>query len=400
MLSNFIQNIPHILAVFLMCSGISVLFYQAIMKSRHSKLSFLYVPAGKSETNAKLLGGLGMSSSMICTIVYINLFSETVYVPTEISDLLAFSIVPFIILTAFGYLDDRFEIRVRYKLLMQFISIISFAYYSAKLIAPNHTFLGFCFSSFMGLGLINGTNLLDGLDTMTIKLGSVATGALMYLALKTDNHSALLICVATLASLSMFYIYNKEPAKLYMGEIGGSVLGFIFYLQLTLNYQNIRATMHGTNALALIMIAAYLPMAELGISFIRRIWAKKSPFRGDKLHLHYILKGKFDLSASNTSSIYAQIQISTIVLGFFAADVTNQMIGFVVALSSFSLTYLVICKDVWMQNKYFDRNKNLFKYFEGKNVHLLDSNLFDSASIYIARTSKDDKIKANKNRAA
>jgi len=383
-----------------MCSGISVLFYQAIMKSQHAKFSFLYVPAGKSETNAKLLGGLGMSSSMICTILYINIFSDTVYVPSAISDLLAFSIVPFIILTAFGYLDDRFEIRVRFKLIMQFISIISFAYYSAKLIAPNHTFLGFCFSTFMGLGLINGTNLLDGLDTMTIKLGSVATCALIYIALKTENHSSLLISIATLASLSMFYLYNKEPAKLYMGEIGGSVLGFIFYLQITLNYQNIRATMHGTHALSLIMIAAYLPMAELAISFLRRIWAKKSPFRGDKLHLHYILKNRFELSASNTSSIYAQIQISTIVLGFFAADIVNPMLGFVVALSSFSISYLIICKEHWMQNKYFDRNRNLFKYFEGKDVHLLDSNLFDSASIYIARTSKTDKIKANKNRAA
>jgi UDP-N-acetylmuramyl pentapeptide phosphotransferase/UDP-N-acetylglucosamine-1-phosphate transferase len=398
----FFQNlIPNIFSLFMVSFFISSLAYLLIYYSNKNFLNFLHVPAPKSSTNAKLLGGVGATIGLFSTLAfgYFTNYNSQLITPQDTNHLI-FIIVPICILTFYGYLDDRYEVRARYKLLFQFISISSYAFFTATETAPNHYIIGFFISIGLGIALINGTNLLDGLDTLTIKLGIVASMGFLYIGIKAESIPNIFISTATIATLASFYFFNREPAKLYMGEIGGGVLGFIFYVQCVFGYQNLTNFSHGYYAFSWCLIVAILPLFELGISFTRRVWMGKSPFRGDRLHLHHILRSKLKLTASRTSTIIAIIYFLTICIGQIVSKQTNSIIGFGAAFTFLALTYIRFCYSEWKLSKNNIKLKNLFYHFENKNVHVIDSNMFNEMEIVAASESYDKRKASNEKTAA
>jgi hypothetical protein len=142
-------------------------------------------------------------------------------------------------------------------------------------------------------------------------------------------------------------------------------------------------------ALSLILMACSVPLCELGISFLRRIYTKKSPFRGDKLHLHNILKSKYKFSASKTSSCMAIT--STIILssGFILAIFFHPFIALVLVTTAIIYFYISACLEEWQSNMKKDDLKNIFTIFEGKTVNIVDSAQFYSLDIVLVDKVKD-----------
>ncbi len=371
----YFQNlIPNISSLFIVSFLVSCITYALIYISNRNFLNFLHVPAAKSSTNAKLLGGIGTTIGLLSTLMYANYahYNERV---VEFKDLkhMLFIIFPLFVLTLYGYLDDKYEVRARYKLLFQITAISSYAFFTATQTAPNHYILGFLLSMFVGLALINGANLLDGLDTMSIKIGIAASLGFLYIGIKAESIPNILLSTSTIACLSSFYFFNKEPAKLYMGEIGGGVLGFIFYVQSVFGYQNFTKFAHGFYSLSWCLIIGALPICELAISFFRRLWMGKSPFRGDRLHLHHILRSKLKITASQTSTIIGGIYLVTIAVGQIVSKRSNSFYGLISAYAFLSLIYVRVCFSEWKASKENAINKNLFLLFENKTVHIINS---------------------------
>jgi len=374
---------------------ISQIIYIGILKSNKQKLNFLYIPADKSPTNARLLGGLGTSVSLLSTIAF--MFVTNYFYPflqLFEKQLLLSAAVSIFSLTIAGYIDDRFELRARYKLLFQFASITSFSYYSAIHLSNAHPELVFGFCVILGVILLNGTNLLDGLDSMTIKLGSVINFGFIFISLKTNNLTLLSLSMATFASLSAFHFYGREPAKIYMGEIGGSIVGFIFYIQSIFAYSELTSYGNGYYSAGWLLIVTALPMCELSISFLRRIVMGKSPFRGDKLHLHHIIKNKYALSPSATSTSMATTLALIIAGCSVLAEFTNSLIGAGFSIFLINFIYVKTCIQDWRNTQNKRRVENLFLYFEDKPVFVVDTDLLKNIKPSIAISEKSGKKKA------
>ena len=365
---------------------ITFIVLKIICLAKPNTFRFLYISSGKSATNARLLGGLSISLSFISSIAFLLYQHPTQLSLSEKSTLLS-ALASILLVTLYGYVDDRFEVRVRLKLSLQLTSVLSFSLLNAHNILPNHQGATFLISSIVGLALINGTNLLDGLDTLSVKLGICASIAFIYLGIISNSNATVFLSIILISALTVFYFFNREPAKIYMGEIGGSIIGLIFYIQSSLCISMLNSRFAVSKALPLVLIAGYLPICELGISFLRRIISKKSPFRGDKLHLHYIIKSKYHLSASQTSSLMAISSFTILCFGFIISSYFNPLMALVSVLLLTILSYLWICLREWKLNIKPENVQNSYILFEGKKVTIINSTPFNLVNISVKETA-------------
>lgn len=382
--NHFYHNFP--LFLFLVVESLVLSFFslKLICKSSPYRLSFLYISSGKSATNAKLLGGLSLSISLIVGICAMLITTAKIFSATE-RHILFFTLISTLLVTLYGYIDDKFEVRVRVKLAIQMLAIVTFASIIVDLNYPQFSYLALGCISFFGFALINGANLVDGLDTLTIKMGSSSALAYAALGFYVNSPATIALSLIMLSSLAMFYFFNREPAKVYMGEIGGSLIGLIYYAQTFLCFTNLKESVHPLTALSLALIPGCLPICELAISFLRRLWFRRTPFRGDKLHLHYILKNEYKLSASQASSRMGVSSACVLAFGLFLALAVHPIFALGVVIMSTTAFYLWHCAEKWKITYSSEDIKNLGKIFEGKNINVINSNELSSINFEIEK---------------
>lgn len=80
------------------------------------------------------------------------------------------------------------------------------------------------FIMFMFSGSSNAVNLTDGMDGLAAGTTLIAMVPLIFVAY-TSNSSILIGLVSIFASLAAFMVYNKKPAKIFMGDVGSLSLG-------------------------------------------------------------------------------------------------------------------------------------------------------------------------------
>lgn len=382
-------------SLFLMIQSflVSWVILKVLCASNPNFLNFLYISSGKSSTNARLLGGLAISASLTIALTSLLTFYPK-HLNSQESKSILTALISIAFVTIYGYIDDKFEVRVRFKLALQLISVLSFAYLNSQNISAEHPILAFLVTSFIGLALVNGTNLLDGLDTLSVKLGLVSSTAFLYLGFIANSPATIFLSLILISALAMFYFFNREPARVYMGEIGGGLIGLTYYVQSSLCFTGLKNQMSMTQAFSLVMIAGCFPVCELGISFIRRIISKKSPFRGDRFHMHYILKNKYQLSASTTSTRIALVSMFILILGAAVVNSYGPIIALLVVILTTLQIYLTVCLREWRENYSTKTTENLFKIFEGKTVNIIDSTRFGSFDISVKEKNISNKKKS------
>ncbi len=186
------------------------------------------------------------------SFIYKVSFFSTTYVGAE--SIIGF-LTPLIIVIGFGvvgFLDDYIKVvlkrnlglRAYQKLIGQLIFAFLLAYYGANY-TPNGTkllipFVGTYFdfgifyiplTMFAILGIVNGVNLTDGLDglnsgvTFVVMLAfTIITNSLMILS-DISYMAMSVLSSATAGACLGFLLYNKYPAKVFMGDTGSLALG-------------------------------------------------------------------------------------------------------------------------------------------------------------------------------
>jgi UDP-GlcNAc:undecaprenyl-phosphate GlcNAc-1-phosphate transferase len=124
--------------------------------------------------------------------------------------------------------------------------------------------------------LINGVNMIDGLDTLAG--GLVAVAAVAFAVLLRAGGRELALSLA--CGLAGFLFYNRPPARIYLGDGGAYLLGTaLAVLVATAWAPGVRPA---TSMAALILVA--VPAAEVLFSVIRRLRSRASVVLGDRGH--------------------------------------------------------------------------------------------------------------------
>ena len=124
--------------------------------------------------------------------------------------------------------------------------------------------------------VINGVNLIDGLDMLAAGVAAVATVGFAVVLHGTGRHLA----TALAAALVGFLVYNRPPARVYLGDGGSYLLGTALVVLLAQAWGPGIPVHLGTAALALVA----LPAAEVSFAVIRRTRGRHSLMEGDRGH--------------------------------------------------------------------------------------------------------------------
>ncbi len=143
------------------------------------------------------------------------------------------------------------------------------------------------------LGMMYTTKLLDGVDGLVSGLGMI--GALIIFLFTSSAHyfqpdiaAAAWIFAAACAG---FLILNFNPAKIFLGEGGSLLIGYVLGVLAIIS--------GGKIAIALLIMG--LPILDVVWTIIRRLGQGKNPFRfSDRQHLHHRL---LDLGLSTRQTV-------------------------------------------------------------------------------------------------
>ncbi len=129
--------------------------------------------------------------------------------------------------------------------------------------------------------VVNGVNLIDGLDMLAASVVAVAAVGFAAVLHGSGRH----LSVAVAAALVGFLLYNRPPARIYLGDGGSYLLGTVLTVLLAYSWAPGVATPVGTAALALVAVV----VAEVAFAGIRRIRGRQSPMAGDRRHPYDLL---------------------------------------------------------------------------------------------------------------
>lgn len=140
------------------------------------------------------------------------------------------------------------------------------------------------------------TKLLDGVDGLASGVGLVGAAMIAALALTERWHQPDIVLLSLLffAVLLGFFVWNVSPARVFLGESGSTIIGFIL---------GALAVMGGSKFATLLLVVG-LPALDVGFVAVRRILAGRSPFRGgDGFHFHTVLR-RLGWSARQIVALY------------------------------------------------------------------------------------------------
>lgn len=132
-------------------------------------------------------------------------------------------------------------------------------------------------------GFSNAVNLTDGLDGLATGLNIIAYGAYFAIAINQGAQAIALACFVVVGALLGFLIYNKKPAKIFMGDVGSLALGAgLAVISILLN-----------NPWSLLIIG-FVFVVETA-SVILQVWSFKTRgkriFKMSPIHHHFEMSG-------------------------------------------------------------------------------------------------------------
>jgi UDP-GlcNAc:undecaprenyl-phosphate/decaprenyl-phosphate GlcNAc-1-phosphate transferase len=231
-----------------------------------------------------------------------------------------------------GLMDDLTHIRARYKLLIQFLIALITTLTILPLQKVNLPFFNIIELGYFGnaivvfwiVGIMNAVNLIDGLDSLA---GGVIVIALCGLAILSWVHHDLFFLTVTLSLISSvagFLIFNKHPAKVFMGDSGSLFLGYMIAVLPIIEIKDYFSVCTITPVMLL-----GLPLIDTTFTMIRRYVQGIPVFSADKNHIHHKL---IQNGLSHKQAVRRLHFFSLCFLGIFLATtfhVVDVKLGFV-----------------------------------------------------------------------
>ena len=87
--------------------------------------------------------------------------------------------------------------------------------------------LGVLFTVFAVVGVINAINLIDGLDGLAGGVSSIALTAFFLIGWLENDPVTMILSAALVGGVFGFLKYNFYPARIFMGDTGSMVVGYV-----------------------------------------------------------------------------------------------------------------------------------------------------------------------------
>ena len=261
-----------------------------------------------------------------------------------------------------GMLDDIYRLNAWLKFLLQ-IAIATIPVFTGTTI----DFVNF-FGKYIVFGnasipitilwivaVTNAVNLIDGLDGLACGVSTISAFSIMAFALiKLDFKVALIVAILAGSCLG-FLPYNRNPARIFMGDTGALFLGYTLSVISIMGLFKINAIV----SFWVPFLILGLPLADTIFATIRRAIKRQPIFSPDRGHFHHKL---IDLGFSQRQTVTILYAVSGL-LGISAITFAEDQIvpSILIIICSFIVgffNYKIFVSDVKTRSQTGFRLKN------------------------------------------
>lgn len=316
----FITNLGLKLAASIVLSFILSFAMTPIVKNFALKVGAIDVPTDERRMHRHPIPRMGGLAIFIGFLLSVVLFAD---LTKQVQGIL----VGAIIVAALGAVDDLISLKPMAKLLGQSVAavvaishgVIIHLFTNPNIFSVNEFILleGLALPiTFLWIvGVTNAVNLIDGLDGLACGVSAIASLTMFAVALLVAESNVAVLLAALMGACLGFLPYNMNPAKVFMGDTGALLLG---YLLATLSVVGM-FKFYAIVTFIVPVLALALPLLDTLFAIVRRVLRGQSPFTPDRGHLHHRL---VDLGLNHKQAVALMYAISAL-LGLCAVVVVS-----------------------------------------------------------------------------
>ena len=252
------------------------------------RLGIVDQPGGRLQHEGVIprIGGVGIFIGFFAVAVTLFAFTapETLRERLPFIGLLGGAIFAF----GFGLLDDWKDFSATPQFIAQFVLVVIAIVTTIFIEEVTLPFFGFQrfpwyitypLTTFWIMGMMNTINFLDGLDGLATGIAVIAALLFTIHMINLGQPEEAWYALAFAGACLGFLIFNFNPAKIFLGSAGAMVLGYVLACLSILAPARV--------ATALLVMA--VPIADTAWQILNRWRSGRSPFKGDRGHLHFRL---------------------------------------------------------------------------------------------------------------
>jgi UDP-GlcNAc:undecaprenyl-phosphate GlcNAc-1-phosphate transferase len=292
-----------------------------IFRALAIKLNIVDKPGGRKLQKYAIpyLGGLAIIIPLLFSLTLLT------FIPifkVDRFELLFGLVLPGVLMAIVGLLDDIYQLSALSRLISQSVAGFTTSYllYSSNsgIQIFDNSILNLFTTTVWIIGIINAFNFIDNMDGLA---GGVAMfAALGFFVISLSNGQLLVaaLSAAICGSCIGFLFWNKNPARIYMGDSGALFLGFM------LAAISIRVDSGGSNYLQsiftpLVMLA--IPFIDTAQVIISRLRRGVSPLQGGRDHISH----KLLLLGVNEKAAVQIIWLCAIIFSLIAITISGVL---------------------------------------------------------------------------
>ncbi len=190
------------------------------------------------------------------------------------------------------------------------------------------------------VGIANAVNLIDGMDGLAAGVSAISALTIWSVSLGVDRPYAALVAAVLAGALLGFLRWNFNPARIFLGDSGAYLTGFILAaLSITGVIKGVTTATLIVPTFVIAFLIFFFPILDTSWAIVRRVSKGVSPFTPDAGHIHHRLLKKLK---DNQKKVAYLIYGMTATLGLIAAWVVGQQ-----------MYYLTLCGSVILMAVFF-----------------------------------------------
>lgn len=236
------------------------------------------------------LGGAGVAAAFYLTVATLWLLRSSLTRATLASDTPVLAILlGGLPILAVGAVDDLRGLQALPKLIVEVLVGLALWALGLRVLPQLGAPLSCLLTVLWLVGVMNATNLIDGLDGLASGVALFALVSTAVAALLRGDLLLALLVIVLAGSVLGFLVYNIRPASIFLGDAGSLFLGYL------LAATAVWSVRKAATAVALVfpLVALGLPLLDTSLTISRRLLSGWPLTQGDRDHVHHRLRGRF-----------------------------------------------------------------------------------------------------------
>lgn len=202
-----------------------------------------------------------------------------------------------------GLFDDLMGLKYGMKFLTQILCAVILVEAGVCILDFNDLFgishlslvMGKILTGLIIIYVINGLNLIDGIDGLASGICVIALGFYGTVLYIETSYILSLLAWTGAAIMAVFWVFNvfgsrRRHTKIFMGDIGSLSMGLLLaFMVAEVGNSSTTVAAWGLRPMILALSPLVLPLFDVIRVFCLRIYRGKSPFLPDKCHVHHMM---------------------------------------------------------------------------------------------------------------